>query len=242
MTAQRVFARPITLDTLPDLFAHNRRLFGGWRMEDAGGEGGDGGDKGDKGGDGGKGDGFTAPASQADLDRIIQERVARERAKYADYNDMKAKAEAHDKALADAKTDAEKAIDAARAEGEKSALGRANTVLVSAEARALAAEAKFRNPGLAVQALDLADVRVGDDGTVDADALKAKLKALADSDPYLIDDGKTGGPRKDPSQGGGTGEQNSSVANGRKIFEDRQAQRPKSGGAGLPAGMTAPAN
>ena len=35
---------------------------------------------------------FKAPASQADLDRIIQDRVARERAKYADYDDLKATA------------------------------------------------------------------------------------------------------------------------------------------------------
>jgi len=33
---------------------------------------------------------FRAPATQADLDRIIQDRVARERAKYADYDDLKA--------------------------------------------------------------------------------------------------------------------------------------------------------
>lgn len=35
---------------------------------------------------------FKAPATQADLDRIIQDRVARERSKYADYDDLKAKA------------------------------------------------------------------------------------------------------------------------------------------------------
>ena len=35
---------------------------------------------------------FKAPASQADLDRIIQDRVARVKASYADYDDLKAKA------------------------------------------------------------------------------------------------------------------------------------------------------
>lgn len=38
------------------------------------------------------GSGYTPPASQADLDRIIQDRVARERSKYADYDDLKATA------------------------------------------------------------------------------------------------------------------------------------------------------
>ena len=36
---------------------------------------------------------FQAPASQAELDRIVEQRLARERAKYADYDDLKAKAE-----------------------------------------------------------------------------------------------------------------------------------------------------
>jgi len=35
---------------------------------------------------------FKAPATQADLDRIIQDRVARVQSKYADYDDLKAKA------------------------------------------------------------------------------------------------------------------------------------------------------
>jgi hypothetical protein len=38
-------------------------------------------------------DGFKAPASQEELDRIIQKRLDRERARYADYDDLKARAE-----------------------------------------------------------------------------------------------------------------------------------------------------
>lgn len=84
---------------LSETFARNRAAFGGWSMvEGDGGDGGDsgagdggsgdaGGDKGDKGGD--QGDTFT----QADVDRIVRERVKRAEAKFADYNDLKAKAE-----------------------------------------------------------------------------------------------------------------------------------------------------
>lgn len=36
--------------------------------------------------------GFTPPASQQELNRIISERVTRERAKYADYEDLRGKA------------------------------------------------------------------------------------------------------------------------------------------------------
>ena len=46
------------------------------------------------------GDGFKPVTSQADLDRIIGERVARERGKYADYDEIKAKAAKFDEAQA----------------------------------------------------------------------------------------------------------------------------------------------
>jgi hypothetical protein len=36
---------------------------------------------------------WTPPASQADLDRIIEERLARERAKFADYDELREKAQ-----------------------------------------------------------------------------------------------------------------------------------------------------
>lgn len=42
--------------------------------------------------------GYTPPATQADLDRIVGERLARERAKFAGYDDYKAKAEKYDAA------------------------------------------------------------------------------------------------------------------------------------------------
>lgn len=55
--------------------------------------------------------------SQADVDRIVKERLARERQKYADYDDLKAKADAADSS----KTDLEKLteqIEALKAENE----------------------------------------------------------------------------------------------------------------------------
>lgn len=55
--------------------------------------------------------------SQADVDRIVQERLARERQKYADYDELKSKAEAADSS----KTDLEKLteqIEALKAENE----------------------------------------------------------------------------------------------------------------------------
>lgn len=72
--------------------------------------------------------GTTAPAndefkpvtSQDDLNRIIADRVARERAKYADYKDLKVKAARLDEIEAANKTEAQKLADAvAAAEKER---------------------------------------------------------------------------------------------------------------------------
>lgn len=168
---------------------------------------------------------FEPITSQEDLDKRLGERLARERAKYADYNDLKTKAAEYDKAIEAARTDQEKAVEAAKNEGRTEALSAANSRLVAAEARALAAEAKFRNPILAVRAVDLKDVAVDDAGEVDANAIKAKLKELSDADPYLLDDGKKPTPKSDKSQGGGGGDDKPSVDRGRDMFEARRAKK-----------------
>lgn len=168
---------------------------------------------------------FEPITSQADLDRVLGARLAREREKFADYDDLKTKATEYDKALDAARTDQEKAVEAAKAEGRTEALTAANTRLVGAEARALAAEARFRNPALAVRAISLDGVKVNDDGTVDAAAIKAKLKELSDAEPYLVDDGKPGRPKPDRSQGGNQGDAKPSVARGREMFQERHPQK-----------------
>lgn len=52
---------------------------------------------------------FTPPASQADLDRIIENRLSRERAKYAGFDACKSKATEYDKLTEASKSDLEKA-------------------------------------------------------------------------------------------------------------------------------------
>ncbi len=64
----------------------------------------------------------------------------------------------------------------------------------------MAAEARFRNPSLAVRTIDLAGVKVADDGTVDQAALRSLLEALAKDEPYLVDDGRVR-PKPDDAQG-----------------------------------------
>lgn len=168
---------------------------------------------------------FTPIASQADLDRILGERLARERAKFADYADLQKKAAEFDKATEAARTEQEKAVEAAKNEGRTEALTAANARLLSAEARALAAEAKFANPALAVRALDLSGVTVGDDGTVDAESIKTKLKELADSGAFVIETGEKPRPKPDRAQGGSAAKGDRSVASGRELFEARRAKK-----------------
>lgn len=99
----------------------------------------------------------------------------------------------------------ERAVKKARDEGFGEAQIAANGRLLVAEARALAAEAKFRNPTLAVKAVDLSSVKVSDDGTVDAAAVRSLLADLAKAEPYLVDDGKVAKPKPDDAQGRPTG-------------------------------------
>lgn len=54
---------------------------------------------------------YTPPATQADLDRIIADRLSRERAKFADYDDLKAAAGRLEEIEEANKTEAEKQAD-----------------------------------------------------------------------------------------------------------------------------------
>lgn len=101
-------------------------------------------------------------------------------------------------------TEHEKAVAAARAEGAADERAKSHTQLVGAEARALAATAKFRNPALAVRSIDLVGIKVDDKGDVDGAAITALLTKLAKDEPYLIDSGN-GKPKVDQSQGQATG-------------------------------------
>jgi hypothetical protein len=130
-----------------------------------------------------------------------------------------------DELTAASQSDMEKAVNAARKEGATSVLAAANTRLVNAEARALAAEQKFRNPSLAVRAIDLAGVTVTEDGTVDTAAITAALKTLAADEPYLIDDGGPRAPRPDPSQGSGRAPAPSGAQKGLDEAERRFGKR-----------------
>ncbi len=81
--------------------------------------------------------------SQADVDRIVQERLTRERSKFADYETLKERAGQWDKFVQESKPEQEKALDTARQEAEKAAYDKARSEfggrLVQAHLQAAAA-------------------------------------------------------------------------------------------------------
>lgn len=216
----RAFPGRITVDNLDDLFAFHRAQFGGFRMEDGDGDGG-----GDGDGDGaGAGADKAKTFTQDQVNTILAEHKRKVRDQFADYEDLKQKAAAHDAALEAAKTEQEKAVDAARKEGESTALERANRLLVRAKAETMAAQAKFAAPEAVVATLDLAGVKVADDGKVDAEALKILIDAAAESGAFVIGDGKSR-PKPDKSQGGGGGTDTPSVSRGAELFAEKRAKK-----------------
>lgn len=132
---------------------------------------------------GGNNSGWTPPASQEELNRIIAERVSREKAKYADYGDLKTKASKFDELDAASKSDLEKAQQrAAEAERERDA--------VKAETLRLSVIARHQIPA------DYHEFVVGSsEEDLEAKAQKV-LKLIGSDSPF---------PKADPSQGAGGG-------------------------------------
>lgn len=143
--------------------------------------------------------------TQADIDKIVSDRLSREAGKYADYDKYKSShAELEKVRLANA-SELDRAVAAAKAEGISEVTTKVNARLVKSEARVLAAGANFHNPADAVGLVDLSDIKVGDDGEVDTDAIAKLIADLAKERPYLIkaavDPAKPKTPKADPSQG-----------------------------------------
>lgn len=111
--------------------------------------------------------GWVPPASQADLDRIISDRVARERAKFADYDDLKAAAGRLAEIEEANKTELDKAL-------EKAAAAEQRLADLEAANRRLAAIAKHQIPD------DFADLVTGStDEELEASAKKVSALIAA---------------------------------------------------------------
>lgn len=144
----------------------------------------------------------TKLVPQDEVDRIVAERLARERKKYekyADYDDLKTKLTEFEKAEAERKQselsvaerlEAEKADALKKAqeaeERGNAAITAANQRLINAEFKALAREANVPADRLAaaLRLADLSGVTVGEDG--EPSGVADAIKALVEAHPYLV--------------------------------------------------------
>jgi hypothetical protein len=81
-------------------------------------------------------------------------------------------------------TDAEKAIDAARAEGRREALGQVAAQMVDAEVRASAA-GRLADPADATRLLEVGAFVDGETGEIDRAGIAAAIDDLIENKPYL---------------------------------------------------------
>lgn len=192
---------------------------------DGTGDGGDGqggnagpGQPGQLGGDGGQGGGHQPGGqrtfTQAELEAIIGDRLARERAKYGDYDDLKSKASELDKIREAEKTDLEKLQGA-----HEETLGK--LARVEHDLRITRAAARH---GLSEEAAAFLH------GETDEEVEEAAKKLAALTNPAGnagggTNDGGANHRRPDPSQGqGSSGDGASSVAAGRERYRMRHGK------------------
>ncbi len=144
-----------------------------------------------------------APAfTQADIDRIVKERIERVKARYADYDDLKARAarldeieraqmDEKERLAADLKALEDKVSAAERARDE--ALAQSQERLLRAEVTALAAAMSFKYPGDIFRLADLSAAAIDESGAVVG--VREALEALAKERPDYI--AKPAAPRID---------------------------------------------
>lgn len=179
-----------------------------WPIRGGSGEGEPGGGEGGSG-EGAGGGSYTPPATQADLDRIIQDRVRRATSKYGDYDSLKEKAAKHDALELELGTAADKAAAKARDEVRAELAGKFTPRVVRAEFRAEAKGVLTEEQLEALlEDLDMSKY-VDKDGEPDRDKIGKKVKAFA------------------PAGGGGTSTRQVDLGQGRQ-----QQSTAKKGDAG----------
>lgn len=159
------------------------------------GGGGTGGEQGSEGADGvseGSQEGESTPGEEAlgdpgkrALDAMKQARnEARQQARevQAQLDALKAQVEGRE---------AEHAAQLEEQRIKDEALAQANDRILKAEFRAAAA-GKLSDPSDVLHFIDTSDFEVGDDGSVDAEAISAAVEGLLESKPYLAAQGGTG--------------------------------------------------
>lgn len=156
------------------------------------------------------GRGFKPPQTAEELNELIQQRIERERSKYAEAVE---KAAELDKLREAEKTETQRLSDAL-AESERLRAERESELQRVRLDRAIETKAValgFVDPEAASKLVDREQVTVSDDGTPDLKTVEAALTALIESKPYLRGQGtkQTGkadqGVRSNGADSGGSG-------------------------------------
>jgi hypothetical protein len=143
--------------------------------------------------------------TQADLDRIVQDRLNRDRAKFADYDDLKAKATKLDELEQANKTELEKVLARAEAAEKRAAEAseRANKSAIRSAVISAATSAGAVDPDAVMALIDHNALTIGDDGQVTG--AEEAVKGLLESKPYLVGNAHTPAPRGAAVEGGPRG-------------------------------------
>lgn len=150
-------------------------------MEDEENEG----STGEQGASGEGGDGKAsseATFSQADIDRIVADRLNRERSKFADYEDLKAKAGRLDQLESEGKSDLDKAVEAAKSEARAEALREGGVKTARGILRAGMQAAKVEDIDERLDDMNLAKF-LDDKGDIDQDAIDRALARIVPAKP-----------------------------------------------------------
>lgn len=153
---------------------------------------------------------FVAPANQEEFDRMVGARLARERQKFADYEDLKAKASKFDEVDAASKSELQKAQEViAERDRQLAELPRAARQQAIRFA-SLASQRGFLDPE---DALVFIDADLGD-----AAAVEAALDDLATRKPHLVrqDTGKPPRTRPKPKPGESSTEDQDPAGSGKE--------------------------
>jgi hypothetical protein len=124
--------------------------------------------------------------TQEDIDRVVKDRLARERGKYADYDELKAKAGKLDEIEAANQSELEKAQQAAekaKTEGAQ-AIERANGRLIRAELLSALTAANVSKPEVLLSAIDKTGLTVNDDGSVSG--VDEVVAAFVEANPEFV--------------------------------------------------------
>lgn len=136
-----------------------------------------------QGGDGGQQAEYTPPATQAELDKIVGERLARQKAQFKDYDTFKAAAEELAQIKAANQTEAERqAEELSRLQAEAETW---RNVAVAHRAEALATSRGFIYPDLAIKELDPSRY-LDASGQINEALLTADIDAVAQKYPDLV--------------------------------------------------------